>query len=103
MSSTGSSSGDSILMAPSRLSMVLPSSVIDVGTGTRLAYARRVRSSSAVPSPMREPLRERQQEQDLLVLLASVEATDHPEVHQRQAPVIGQQDVARVRIAVENA
>ena len=36
--------------------MVLPSNVIDGGTGTRFAYARRVRSSSAVPSPIRPPL-----------------------------------------------
>ena len=29
--------------------------VIDVGTGTRFEYASRVRSSNAVPSPMRRP------------------------------------------------
>ena len=56
-----------------------------------------------VGDALAEAFREGQQEQDHLVLLAGVEAADHAEVHERQAAVVGQQDVARVRIAVEHA
>ena len=50
-----------------------------------------------------ESLRKGQQEQDHLVLLAGIEAADHAEVHQGQAAVVGEQDVAGVRIAVKDA
>ena len=48
-------------------------------------------------------LRESQQQQDDVVLLPGVEAPDHPEVHQRQLALVGEEDVAGVRVAVEDA
>ena len=53
--------------------------------------------------PLAEALREGEQEQDHLVLLTGVEATDHAEVHQRQPAVVSEQDVAGVWIAMEHA
>lgn len=50
-----------------------------------------------------QAFRESQQEKDDLILLVGVEAPDHTEVHQGQAAVIGEHDIAWMGVAVENA
>ena len=74
---------------------------------TRAAWAEILRLLDHVQigfgNPLSETFRKREQEEDHLVLLARVEAADHAEVHQCQAAIVGEQDVAGVRIAVEDA
>src|SRR5205807_6105501 len=48
-----------------------------------------------------QALGEGQQQEDDIVFLTGVEAADHTEIHQGQAAIIGEEDVARVGITVD--
>src|SRR6266516_1103398 len=50
-----------------------------------------------------QAIREGKQQQDDPVLLAGVEAPDHAKIHQRYTTIIGEEDIAWMRVAMENA
>ena len=49
------------------------------------------------------PFADREQQLQQLLLPVGVQAAHHPEIEERDAPVVGQEDVAWMRVGVEEA